>query len=118
MAAGGKRQYLLKKIVEPRGFARKKHRPCLDACGLRVHPDHLVFLWQNWNRVDMLMLEILDQRHSGTHFFDEKGIATCVGSPSMVEFDDLAPEFGILKTVAKYIEHIDTFAADLNDEAY
>src|SRR5260370_6395934 len=114
---GGERKPLLEKIAEPMGSAGKQHRSRLDACGLRVHPDHLVFLWVDCNGVDMFRLEILDQRHPRTLILDQKGVIACAGSPSAVEFDYLALKLGILKTAAEYIEHIDAFAADLNNHA-
>ena len=67
--------------------------------------------------MDMLPFEILDQRQSGAHFFDQKGIVVYVGSPSLVVFNDLALELGIFKTVAEDVEQISAFAADVNDRA-
>src|SRR6266446_7111808 len=117
MAADGKRQHLLEKIVEPLCSSRKMHRSGLDACGLRVHSNRLLFLWPNSNRVDVFPLEILDQRHARAHFFYQKGIIVCIGFPSVVEFKHLALEVGILETVAEHVEHIDAFATDLKDYA-
>src|SRR5260370_21632058 len=74
---GGERKPLLEKIAEPMGSAGKQHRSRLDACGLRVHPDHLVFLWVDCNGVDMFRLEILDQRHPRTLILDQKGVIAC-----------------------------------------
>ena len=49
--------------------------------------------------------------------FDQKGVVVCVGSPSVVEFNDLSLKFGIFKPIAEHVEHIGAFAAHLNDHA-